>query len=135
MQKDWALAVEYRYDHFDSKSNDPDLPRHVNTHSVPLSIRYFNPWGIFAELGATFVYQDVDRQPDADTQDGDDSFFLLDAAIGYRLPKRRGIVSLEGLNLLDQHFNYQDDNFHSAEDRRSRFVPERTVLARITLSF
>ena len=135
LAEDWALTLEYRYDQFESDSDDPDLPRHVNTHSVPLAIRYFNPWGIFAEFGPTFVYQDVDRGPGTDLHDGNDQYFLLDAAIGYRLPKRRGIISLEATNLLDQNFSYQDDNFRSAEDRSAHFSPQRSILARVTLNF
>jgi outer membrane receptor protein involved in Fe transport len=66
------------------------------------------------------------------------SFFLLDAAIGYRLPKRLGIVSLEGKNLLNKKYRFDDmsrmDNsniFFNA----SEFIPQRAVFGRIVLNF
>jgi hypothetical protein len=58
--------------------------------------------------------------------------------VGYRLPKRLGIVSLEVRNLLDEDFSYQDLNFITSEPFASSdipFIPDRTILARITLSF
>jgi hypothetical protein len=89
-------------------------------------------------LGVTYVRDEVDRlRPTTDSvvPKGSDEFVLLDATLGYRLPKRRGILSLEGLNLLDENFGFEDDNFRIAEPRNSRFIPGRTVLARVTLSF
>jgi hypothetical protein len=62
-------------------------------------------------------------------------FFLLDAAIGYRIPKRYGILSLEARNILDEGFQFQDDEFRTRGARRSAFVPERALLARATFFF
>jgi hypothetical protein len=132
---EWALTAEYRYDWFRSEGRNVDRPRRVTTQTVPVAIRYFNSLGIFAEFGVSFVYQDVKRQPQSDLNDGNDSFFLLDAAMGYRLPKRRGIISLEARNLLDESFRYQGDNFRTNEERFPRFIPDRTILARLTVTF
>lgn len=111
------------------------MPEKVKTLSAPLAVRYFNPSGFFAGLEVTFVHQDVDRRRQSTLSDGSDNFTVIDASIGYRLPKRRGIIGLEALNLLDKGFKFQDDNYRSNEPRGSRYVPERTVLATVTLSF
>ena len=62
---------------------------------------------------------------------------LLDAAVGYRFPKRLGIVSLAVSNLLDEDFQYQDDSFREIQDAPSigPYIPDRQILARVTLSW
>jgi outer membrane receptor protein involved in Fe transport len=60
---------------------------------------------------------------------------VVDAALGYRLPKRWGILTLGARNLLDEKFLYQDDNFRTSDIRYPFFIPDRVIFARITLSF
>jgi hypothetical protein len=68
---------------------------------------------------------------------GNDDFVVVDALVGYRFPKRFGIASLEVNNLFDTEFHYQDNTFRYFEDRPStaRFIPERTIMGRITINF
>ena len=133
---DVAISTGYTYQEFKNhNAADADVPKSIKTTTVPLILRYFNAFGIFAELGGTLLHQDVDRKPASDLSDGGETVFLMDAALGYRLPKRRGIVSIEVVNLLDQHFDFQDDNFQNAETRQAQFLPDRSVLARLTLTF
>jgi len=132
----WVLDAEVRYDDFDSEATrNPDIPSEVDTLTAPLVVRYFSPTGFFAQAGPTLVYQEVERRPASSLPDGDDTFVLVDAALGYRLPKRYGIASLEVRNLFDTDFKFQDDNFRTNEVRSPMFFPERTVLGRITLTF
>jgi len=132
----WVFSTGVLYDDFSSEpSNDPDIPTDVETWMVPITVRYFNSWGIFGQMGPTFVHQDVERVLGSRLPDGDDSFVLVDAALGYRFPKRYGIVSLEVLNLFDQGFKFQDNDFRTNEVRGPLFFPDRTILGRITLSF
>ena len=68
--------------------------------------------------------------PGVPTEDKNDSFWLVDASLGYRLPERRGLVSLGVANLFDEDFKFVDtDPFNP------RVYPERFVFGRITLSF
>ena len=69
--------------------------------------------------------------------EGKDDFFIVDAAIGWRIPNRLGIVSLEVRNLFDEEFKYQDDSFREFRDEPSigPYIPDRTILGRLTLSF
>ena len=57
----------------------------------------------------------------------EDNFWLLDAGISYRFPKRYGIASIGATNLLDQQFKYQETDF-----RNARIVPSRGFFARLT---
>lgn len=99
---------------------------------------YFHPSGLFAGLGGTFVYQDVTRSATATQASGNDTFFLVDAALGYRFPKRMGLISLGIKNLFDRtSFTYQDDSYREFRDEPSTgpYFPERIILGRITLNF
>ncbi|HET6469273.1 MAG TPA: hypothetical protein VFG43_12940, partial [Geminicoccaceae bacterium] len=134
----WAFSVDYIYDHWRNEDPPPlatDFPQEVVTHRVPVAAHWFHPSGLFAELRATGLLQDVDRVPGAPIADGTEETVLLDAALGYRLPGRRGIVSLEANNLLDTRFDYQDSNFQSSQTSTPLYLPERTVLVRATLQF
>jgi hypothetical protein len=106
---------------------------------VPLGVRYFHPSGAFAGFGVTYVNQDVKRTPDntEGLADGNDDFFYLDLSVGYRLPKRFGIISFGLTNLLDQKFHYQDDNYREFPDQPSSgpYFPERLFFGRITLNW
>ena len=127
----WGLSAEFR---FESIRGDPAVdPSELETQVVPVAARYFSQLGLFSEARANFVHQQGTLRA-TQTEEG---FTTIDAAVGYRLPKRRGIVSAEVTNLFDEEFVYQDLNFISADPFHSerRFVPDRTFLFRLTLSF
>ena len=138
---EWAVSVEFIYDNYDSETGQFNVPTKVETWSTPVSIRYFHPSGVFGVLGGSYVFQEVNREGDAQGGDfnfeGDSNFFVMDAAVGYRLPKRRGIVSVQGFNLLNQEFKYQGNNFRefTRDPVVSRFAPQRTVTGRVTVNF
>jgi hypothetical protein len=94
----------------------------------------------------TLLDQAVER--DGSFGDGEqerDQALVADAVVGYRFPKRRGFVSLEIGNILDESFAYQSDAFRSAgvQDQETRisplprplFLPERTVFVRVGINF
>ncbi len=137
-----AFSAEPTYDFFRLDDDASGLPRRVATWTVPVSARFFSETGFFAGVTPIFVYQDVFRRQRNETpaqkrREGDDAFVDLSATIGYRLPERRGIITVEGANLLDSDFSYQDDTYRSADDNAavSPFIPERSVLVRATLVF
>jgi outer membrane receptor protein involved in Fe transport len=113
-----------------------DNPLQVETISAPVSVSYFHPSGFFATAGVAFVHQDVERLSMFSNQ-GQDSFFVVDAGIGYRFPDRLGIASLTVHNLLDKGFQYQDDSFREFRDEPTvgPYIPSRTILGRVTLNF
>ena len=142
----WAASAEYRLDTFEAKEEPFPGLTDLDTISVPLTIRYFHPAGFFARLGATYVRQEIAGLSEV-PGDGRDDFVVVDAALGYRLPKRLGIMSLGVRNLLDEEFRFQDDSFRSrtlvsgqdpipGEFRGNfGFVPDRVIFTAITLSF
>src|SRR5918999_4266062 len=134
--QDWAVSAAYQFETFKlEKRISSERPTRVDTMSLPFGIRYFNPSGFFAQLGATYVRQEVELDPASTFKTDSDDFVVVDAALGYRFPKRWGILSLEARNLLDESFLYQDDNFRTSDIRNPFFIPDRVIFARITLSF
>jgi tetratricopeptide (TPR) repeat protein len=139
-----VLSAELVYDKYTAEkgkilTGGIGVPEKLVTYSVPFGVRYFHRSGIFAGAGATYVWQDVNRQePNGPgLPSGSDDFFVVDAAIGYRLPKRFGIVSLTVSNLFDTKFNYQDDSFREFQNQPSvgPYIPDRQILARVTVSW
>ncbi|MFO1068754.1 MAG: TonB-dependent receptor [Geminicoccaceae bacterium] len=115
------------------------MPEELTTYSVPVGFNVFLPNGLFAGLTTTFVHQKVERSSGnvLDIGEGDDSFALVDFQVGYRLPERFGVLSLAVNNLFDQSFKYQDNSFREFNDSVSvsPYVPERQVMARLTLNW
>jgi len=64
-----------------------------------------------------------------------DRFGLVDAAVGYRLPKRYGIFSLGVKNVFNENFNFQGPGFRSRDEEGPPFLPERSISAQFTLAF
>ncbi|MCP5363714.1 MAG: FecR domain-containing protein [Hyphomicrobiales bacterium] len=139
--QEWALQTGLSYDIWNGNSAlVPQLPNEVRTLSLPITARFFHPTGLFTGLAATFVRQNVHQRNGSSNPEGDDSFIVLDFSLGYRLPQRRGLISLDINNLFDSGFDFQDESFRGRTDVRnepvsSQFIPERTILLRTTLSF
>ncbi|SFO36937.1 FecR family protein [Nitrosospira briensis] len=133
----WAIRGESRFEKFMRAPAELGVadPNRIETLSAPVSFNYFNPSGIFATFTTTYVRQELRRTESSAQRTVDDNFVLLDAVLGYRFPNRRGIVSLEGRNLLDQDFFFKSTNFQSNEITAPRFIPSRTFFLRLTLNF
>lgn len=132
-----SVSLELHGDWFRQHQNGSDSrPQSINTLLAPLSVRYFAPNGFFAVAGVEYVNQMVNHQ-DGNGEETDETgdAWLVDASIGYRLPQRHGIVSLEFNNLLNQSFHWQDDTFRSSEQQNRRFIPERAAMFRLSLNF
>ena len=73
---------------------------------------------------------------DGRNEDLDSNGLLVDLGLGYRLPKRRGVVALQVTNLLDQDLSFQDESFRTSRGQvNPRFIPSRMFLATLTLNF
>ena len=84
-------------------------------------------------LKGTYVDQEGEFErkdfPGAFTE-GSDDFFLVDAALSYRLPKRYGFLTLGVKNLFDEEFQYFD-----TDPKNASIQPARYVFAKVTLAF
>jgi hypothetical protein len=129
-----AISLEYSYERF---ARDRDLVGReeislLKTHRFPLRFSYFHPCGFIARLKPIYVDQEGvfgDPLLGPPLKD-DDKFWVVDATIGYRLPNRWGLVSIEARNLFDEEFKFQD-----TDPANPKIYPERLILGKITLAF
>jgi hypothetical protein len=124
-----SLKAEYIVERFD---RDTVGPEKLITHRVPLGVRFFDPSGLGGFLTATYWNQDgrfagFSRPVQSS---GHDQFWLVDAGISWRLPKRYGMVSIGATNLTDEDFRFFEVDFDNPT-----IVPQRSLIARITLAF
>ena len=127
-----TLSAEYEYEDFEL---DPQLflPfSTVKTHRVPLSARFFHPSGLSALVSTTYLKQEGEfKLPDANEfVPGNRDFWVVDAVLRYRLPKRYGFVVVGVNNLTDERSTYQ-----ATDSRNLSIRPGRVAFARVVLAF
>jgi tetratricopeptide (TPR) repeat protein len=128
-----ASTMEYQYEKSDRGNEFAATPAtpELDTHRVLWRGNFFHPSGFFIGAKATYAYQDGEfGDPALPTVKDDDQFWVLDGALGYRLPKRYGIFTMEVQNILDEDFKFQD-----TDPANPSIAPDRLILFRLTLSF
>jgi outer membrane receptor protein involved in Fe transport len=130
---DWvALSVQYQYERINRDASNVNLGlKEATTQRVPLGIRFFHPSGLGLALTSTYFHQTGDfTRGGVCCESGRSDFWLVDAAINYRLPKRYGFFTVGATNLLDRKFNYKEIDFNNPTLQATR-----TVFAKLTLAF
>jgi tetratricopeptide (TPR) repeat protein len=123
-----ALSAEYLYERFEKEFPNPTT---VKTQRFPLGISFFHPSEFSAWLKSTYVDQKGDFEDSTGSVvPGKDNFWIVDASIRYRLPKRWGFITIEGRNLFDKRFRFED-----TDPKNPTIFPERSILARFTLAY
>jgi tetratricopeptide (TPR) repeat protein len=121
-----SVSVEYLFERFDRNeaSSGQENILELRTHRFPLGIRYFSPRGWYASARAVHIDQSGSFAGLGFLPAGEDRFWVVDGAIGYRLPKRYGRVSFEVKNLFDSEFRFQDTDPGNpvVKPRRAAFV-------------
>jgi len=130
-----AIKAEYQLERFERERLDEfnETPFMMKTHLLPVVLGYFHPSGFFSRLQTTYVNQKVELITGDKV---DDEFVLMDVTLGYRMPKRYGIMSIKIKNLFDENFDFEGiDSRTSQTATNSPFVPERTLLISFTMAF
>ncbi|MCF6356048.1 MAG: FecR domain-containing protein [Candidatus Polarisedimenticolaceae bacterium] len=105
--KRFSMGAEYIFERSYRDSSTTSMED--TTHRFPLSLGYYHPSGWSGSLRPTYVHQY--GQFDATSEkDDSDRFWNVDLSLDYRLPKRRGRISLEVQNMLDEAFNYKEND-------------------------
>jgi hypothetical protein len=122
-----AISTELRHHDFKHGASFDSM----RLTELPVSIKFISGSGLWA--GATIV--GVRQSGEFDGPDGvvpgSDEFWLVNAIVAYRFERRGGTISLEGTNLLDEAFRFQEiDN-----GTLPRYVPEAQFVLRISLNF
>jgi outer membrane receptor protein involved in Fe transport len=126
-----ALSAEYQYEKIEYQEDFNEGAERVRTHSVPLGVNFFHPSGLSCGLKVTYWDQDgrFEHFDSFSVKNGDDTFWLADAAIRYRFPKRYGFFTVGVTNLFDENFEYFEVDVNN-----SRIQPDRFYFASITLA-
>jgi hypothetical protein len=95
-------------------------------------INFFHPSGLGSSLKFTYFNQsgEFESIKTGIISPGHDDFWIVDAAINYRLHKRYGFLSIGDSHMFDQKFNYFDTDF-----KNPSILPTRMAFARVTLAF
>jgi tetratricopeptide (TPR) repeat protein len=131
-----SLTAEYQYEKFERDKEKEFVGgiADVKTHRFPLGINLFHPSGFITKLRATYIDQEGTFQPSTAELgtfvSGEDEFWIADALIGYRLPRRYGLITIEAKNLFNKSFKFQD-----TDPVRPLIQPERSIFAKFTLAF
>ena len=122
-----AISFQPRYQDFTAGS----LFSQMYLSELPLAFRLFLPDGILLGAAVTRVSQSGRFSGSAGDFHDSDRFWLTDASIAYRLPQRGGTISVQGTNVFNKHFHFQE----IALDVPPRYIPERRVLLSLSLQF
>lgn len=122
-----VFSTEYFHEEFDSKRLAPER---LKTNRIPLGFSYNAPNGFGARFYAIYVKQEYANNNTV----SEDSFWLADTSLSFRLPARAGIIIIGVKNLFDKSFNYYDVDY-SGEPGPPLFQPDRFSYAKFALSF
>lgn len=127
-----ALCPEYVFENRALEDDDSEYDwNRLNISRFIFGINVFLPSGFFAQLKPTLVVE-TGRFFDASSTPYSKSstFFVLDASLGYRLPRRLGFISIEARNLFDESFKFEEISpFETTE------FPQRWIMGKVTLFF
>jgi tetratricopeptide (TPR) repeat protein len=126
-----SFSARYEVGDFVADEKSPYGFTEMKLRRLPLEARYFARSGFTAGLRVSHYHQEGAFASATDTfVPGEDTFWTTDAMLGYRLAKRRGLVSLNVDNVFDKDFRYQD-----IDPENPSVVPDRFAYLRFTLSF
>jgi len=127
-----SLTAEWLWQRLERDQNFAFGASTMESNSFPVGINFFHPSGLSVSVKETYRHQQGSFERFATPgvfENGHDDFWLLDAAINYRMPKRYGLITLGVTNLTDSHFQYFDPNIANAS-----IQPERFFFAKVTLA-
>ena len=129
-----SLSANYFYEDLE-RDRDFDAGARfteVRTHRLPLGANFFLSSMLTAGLTATYIDQDGEFNNiiSSQTTSDRDSFWTVDTLLDFRLPKRRGFISIGAVNLFDKNAKFQN-----TDPANPSFTPERTAFARINILF
>jgi hypothetical protein len=105
----------------------------VVSRKLPLEIKYFHEWGLGAGASLNIMHQRMTQAVPRLVRTS--TFALVDLSAGWRDPRGHFAVNLEARNLLDKHFNYQNQNLFTEDLNSAILVPERMLALTASMRF
>ncbi|MBK0399143.1 FecR domain-containing protein [Limibaculum sp. M0105] len=134
----FAARLDFR--HLDAESSGSALANDLNSFEateVTAGLGWFHPSGFFVSGRAGVGWTDFVNTKNTVRQSGSDTFPITELSLGYRLPDRRGIASIDFLNVVDADFGFEDRTVESSSNPLAapRFARDFAALARLRLRF
>jgi Flp pilus assembly protein TadD len=123
-----SVSTEYLYEKLDRNPEffGPEFFETLATHRGRMRLTWFDPSGLRAKCVATYANQwgtFVDSNSFSyQTQKDSDSFWIIDASIGYQLPKGYGLINVQLKNLFNTDFNFLEIDPDKPEFSRGRLL-------------
>jgi tetratricopeptide (TPR) repeat protein len=131
-----SLGYDYYQRDFDTTemTSTGGFQDRVETQRFRPEMRFFAPNGLFVRLAGARYDQQVDQRDAFDPAVATASvvnseFWVMDAAIGYRFPKRWGSFVIDGRNVFNEKFLFYDRLV------QEQVVPARQVTARLEITY
>jgi hypothetical protein len=126
-----ATSVEYQFERLERGEQlaGPSKFLELETHRVPMGINLFHPSGFSGRIKATFIDQNG-LFPSTNFLPGADQFWVVDAAVRYRLLRRLGFITFGVNNLFDEKFNFREIDPTTPTVQR-----DRVIFGQVTLAF
>jgi tetratricopeptide (TPR) repeat protein len=126
-----ALRAEFAYERIKRDEGLTDGVLEMKTYRVPLGARFFDRSGLNVFVTGTYVKQHGQFESiQGGIKPGSDDFWLFDAGVNFRLPKRYGFITVGANNLFDKAFNFFEIDY-----KNPTILPSRSVYARATIAF
>jgi tetratricopeptide (TPR) repeat protein len=136
----WKIAsasVDYNYSRrdFETTVNVPlttEFEDYNKTKRLRPQVRVFLPVGFYTSVAGSYYTQEVHLFLDvtsAERRVQTARFWTLDAAVGWRLPRRLGSISIEGTNLSDREFLFYEQSL------QENVIPARRIALRADFAF
>lgn len=136
VQENWFLEGQYQFTHSSLARSLPDIaatPAFLRTtdltadmHQLGFSPTWQSPKGFFVRGE---FWEIIQRTGGSAEQPPGDDFQLLNLFAGYRLPHRRGDVTLGVINLFDQDYHFSPLSYHP------EYTHKRALYTRLRLNF
>lgn len=138
MGKRVAGSIDWNFDRRDFTTTDivrslaTQFEDYNKTQRYRPQVRVFLPIGFYTSVAASHYDQEVHVFGDILSTNRRiirSKFWTLDAAVGWRLPRRLGSISLEGTNLTDREFAFYEQSL------QEQLVPARRIALRADFAF
>jgi opacity protein-like surface antigen len=131
-----SLGYDYYQRQFTTTETTPTggFQDRVETQRVRPELRFFAPMGIFVRAAGTRYDQKVDQRDAYDPAIAtlstvNSEFWVADAAVGYRFPKRWGSFVIDARNVFNKKFEFYDRLV------QEQVIPARSIAARLEITY
>jgi tetratricopeptide (TPR) repeat protein len=110
LSRRWVAGTDYR---FVNQQNNGEYDATIRDQRGTAFTRYFFSDGFFVQGSGTYRYQTRDNvtADNGGSPNGSDNAFMFGAGVGYRIPKRHGLISLDAQNIFGQNVSLSQTNY------------------------